>query len=96
MIFLRVERLEDFIYLLNRRVGDEVYIEIDSGNSEFSKKQKICLSFFGKIDQLMVLHQIIIETKKPAEEIKKGLKETFSKYRVRLIEGRIREIMLSL
>jgi len=40
MIFLRVERLEDFIYLLNRRVGDEVYIEIDSGNSEFSKKQK--------------------------------------------------------
>jgi len=44
----------------------------------------------------MVLHQIIIETKKPAEEIKKGLKETFSKYRVRLIEGRIREIMLSL
>ncbi|MHA1579800.1 MAG: hypothetical protein ACTSUQ_09255 [Candidatus Freyarchaeota archaeon] len=96
MIFLRVERLEDFIYLLNRRVGDEVYIEIDSGNCEFSKKQKICLSFFGKIDQLMVLHQIIIETKKSAEEIKRGLKETFSKYRVRLIEGRIREIMLSL
>ncbi|MFB0561767.1 MAG: hypothetical protein ACETWM_11215 [Candidatus Lokiarchaeia archaeon] len=96
MIFLRVDNLEDFIYLLDRRVGDEVYIEIDSGNDEFSKTKKICLSFFGKIDQLMVLHQIILETKKPADEIKKGLLETFNKYKVRLIEGRIREIMLSL
>jgi hypothetical protein len=96
MIFLRVENLDDFIYLLERRVGDEVYIEIESGNDEFLKKQKICLSFFGKIDQLMVLHQIILETKTPAEEIKKDLEETFSKYKVRLIEGKIREIMLSL
>lgn len=96
MIFLRVENLEDFIYLLDRRVGDEVYIEIDSSNDEFLKTHKICLSFFGKIDQLIVLHQIILETKKPSEEIKQGLIETFNKYKVRLIEGRIREIMLSL
>ncbi len=96
MIFLRVENLEDFIYLLDRRVGDEVYLEIDSVNNEFLKTQKICLSFFGKIDQLMVLHQIILETKNPLEEIKKGLLETFNKYKVRLIEGKIREIMLSL
>lgn len=96
MIFLRVENLEDFIYLLDRRVGDEIYIEIDQGNHDFSKKQKICLSFFGKIEQLMVLHQIILETKTSPEEIKKNLEETFSKYKVRLIEGKIREIMLSL
>lgn len=96
MIFLRVENLEDFIYLLDRRVGDEIYIEIDQGNNDFSKKQKICLSFFGKIEQLMVLHQIILETKTSPEEIKKNLEETFSKYKVRLIEGKIREIMLSL
>ena len=96
MIFLRIDNLEDFIHLLDRRVGDEVYMEIDSGNNEFSKTQKICLNFFGKIDQLMVLHQIIMETKKPADEIKKGLLETFNKYKVRLIEGKIREIMISL
>ncbi|WXG41336.1 MAG: hypothetical protein WED07_11320 [Candidatus Freyarchaeum deiterrae] len=96
MIFIRVENLDDFIYLLDRRVGNEVYIEIDSGNDDFSKKQKICLSFFGKIDQLMVLHQIILETKNSAEEIKSGLVETFNNYKVKLIEGKIREIMLSL
>ncbi|MBS7249379.1 MAG: hypothetical protein QXR19_07905 [Candidatus Jordarchaeaceae archaeon] len=96
MIFLRVEKLEDFLYLLDRRVEDEVYIEIDPGKDESTKKQKVCLSFFGKIDQMMILHQIVLETKKNAREIIETLGETFKKYNVRLIEGRIREIMLSL
>jgi len=90
-----VEKLDDFVSFLNRRLSDEILYEfLDRGANLGST---VILYFLAKIDTLNVIYQVELNFPKVRDKamIKKKLDE-FEFGEIRLVPGKLREIYMSI
>ena len=95
MIIIRVEKLEDFVSFLNRRLTDEIIYEfLDTGAN---LDTMVILYFLAKIDTLNVIYQVELNFPKVRDKnaIKKKL-DAFEFGDIKLIPGKLREIYMSI
>ena len=95
MIIIKVEKIDDFVSFLNRRLGDEIFYEFleTGGNLDTTA----ILYFLAKIDTLNVIYQVELTFPKVRDKaaIKKKLDE-FEFGDIKLIPGKLREIYMSI
>jgi len=95
MIIIKVEKVEDFVSFLDRRLGDEIFYEfLDTGEN---LDTIVVLYYLARIDTLNVIYQVELKFPKvrDREAIKKKLDE-FEFGNIRLIPGKLREIYMSI
>ncbi len=95
MIIIKVEKVEDFVSFLDRRLGNEILYEfVESGDPMGTT---VILYYLAKIEPLNVIYQVDLFFPKVHEknEIKKKLDE-FQFGQIRLIPGKLREIFMSI
>jgi hypothetical protein len=95
MIIIKVEKVEDFVSFLDRRLGNEILYEfVDSGDPMGTT---VILYYLAKIDPLNVIYQVDLFFPKIRDknEIKKKLDE-FQFGQIRLVPGKLREIFMSI
>ncbi len=95
MIIIKVEKVEDFVSFLDRRLGDEIFYEfLDTGGN---LDTIVVLYYLARIDTLNVIYQVELKFPKvrDREAIKKKLDE-FEFGNIRLIPGKLREIYMSI
>lgn len=95
MIIIKVEKVEDFVSFLNRRIGDEIFYEFI--DSEASLGTRVVLYYLARIDTLNVMYQVEIFFPKIKDKaaIQKKLDE-FHFGDIKLIPGKLREIYMSI
>ncbi|HUX98593.1 MAG TPA: hypothetical protein VMV49_03510 [Candidatus Deferrimicrobium sp.] len=95
MIIIRVEKVEDFVSFLNRRLGNEIFYEFNESSAEIGTN--VILYYLAKIDVINVVYQVELFFPKVRDKelIKKKLDE-FEFGDIRLIPGKIREIYMSI
>lgn len=93
MIIVKVDNLEDFVSFLNRRVGNEIFFEF----AEAGGDTRVILCFLAKIDGIIAIYQgeLNFPNIRDQAAIKKKLDE-FEFGDIRLISGKIREIVMSI
>lgn len=95
MIIIKVEKVEDFVSFLDRRLGNEILYEfVDSGDPMGTT---VVLYYLAKIDPLNVIYQVDLFFPKIREkdQIAKKLGE-FQFGQIRLVPGKLREIFMSI
>lgn len=95
MIIIKVDNIEDFASFLNRRMGNEIFYEFLDNTTELGTRA--VLSFLAKIDGITVIYQGELNFPKvrDIDAIRKKLNE-FEFGDIRLISGKIREIVMSI
>ncbi|MHA1730349.1 MAG: hypothetical protein ACTSU5_00310 [Promethearchaeota archaeon] len=101
MIIVFTENFEDFVRFLDRRSMNEVFYEIreppdhpDSGTGDYH----ILFHFLGMAGNAQGIYETQISLSKVAarEELLEKMGEMFASYEITLIEGKIREVFMSL
>ncbi|MFX1293658.1 MAG: hypothetical protein ACFFD2_02190 [Promethearchaeota archaeon] len=95
MIIIKIEKLEDFVSFLNRRLGDEIFYEFVSSDANLNTK--VLLYYLAKIDTLNVIYQV--ELKFPMIRNKDIIKKKLDEFEfgaIKLIPGKLREIYMSI
>ena len=95
MIIIRLEKIDDFVSFLNRRIGDEILYEFVENPSNLGSC--VILYYLARIDTLNVIYQMELEfpNVRDREAIKQKLNEIeFGE--IRLIPGRLREVYFSI
>jgi len=95
MIIIKVEKVDDFVAFLDRRIGNEVFYEFSDSNEPLGTT--VFLYYLAKIDNLTVIYQVDLFFPKIHDktEIQKKL-DQFEFGQIRLIPGKIREILMSI
>ncbi len=95
MIIIKVEKIDDFVSFLNRRLGNEIFYEFTDSTGDMGTRA--ILGFLAKIDGITVLYQgeLNFPNIRDQTAIKKKLDE-FEFGDIRLISGKIREIVMSI
>jgi hypothetical protein len=90
-----VDNLGDFVSFLNRRIGNEIFFEFTDSSADMGTRA--ILSYLAKIDNLTVVYQgeLNFPNVRDVKAIKKKLDE-FEFGDIRLISGKIREIVMSI
>jgi len=103
MIVYTIDKLEDFMAFLPKRLNDEVYFYIDRGVSspEATKASDITviLHFLAKAtDYILCLYQCCLkfDEKIPRETIYEEMKNVFTQTNIKLTRGRISEVNYSI
>ncbi len=94
MIIIKVDKIEDFVSFLNNRIGNEIFYEMGP-NSDLGTRVILC--YLAKIDGLTAIYQgeLTFPNIRDETAIKKKLDE-FKFENIRLIPGKIREIVMSI
>ncbi len=101
MIIFTIEKIEDFLYFLERRVSDEIFfhVEEDSSGSEFPGKAEIevVLHFIGKKNDVVGLYQTKLRFSKSLNEDKifEEMRGVFDQTEIKFIRGHITELFIS-
>ncbi|MHA1266291.1 MAG: hypothetical protein ACTSRS_13745 [Candidatus Helarchaeota archaeon] len=95
MIIIKVEKIEDFISFLNRRIGNEIFYEFADSTEPYGTRAILC--YLAKVDGLTLVYQS--ELNFPGIRDVNAIKEKLNKFEfgdIRLISGKIREIIMSI
>ncbi len=101
MIVIFVERMEDFVKFLERRVMNEIFYDVrgppdhpDKGGASYT----ILLHFLGAIGNAQGLYEteITLNQVSSRDELIEKMKLAFQSFEIELIEGKIREVFMSL
>ncbi|MBD3255996.1 MAG: hypothetical protein GF383_12950 [Candidatus Lokiarchaeota archaeon] len=107
MIVVFIDKLEDFVSFLDRRLMDEVFYEFKEGKTyelTSRKENDIILHFLSKVEEYIVLYETSVnyykEGKKGTQDEEKFINELQNIFRkvensIILVKGKIREIYLS-
>lgn len=102
MIVFNIDKLDDFIGFLPRRLNDEVYyaIQNDIEHYDYPPQEDInvTLHFLGKVnEQHIALYQTNLKfsKKETKEKIYSEMKKVFETANIALISGSIMELYLS-
>ncbi|NVM55514.1 MAG: hypothetical protein HWN66_17535 [Candidatus Helarchaeota archaeon] len=95
MIVIKVDKLEDFVSFLNRRLGNEIFYEFANSTADMGTRAILC--YLAKIDGITVLYQgeITFPNVRDHAAIKKKLDE-FEFEDIHLVAGKVREIVMSI
>lgn len=95
MIIIKLEKVDDFVAFLDRRIGNEIFYEFSDSGDPLGTTA--FLYYLAKIDVLTVVYQVDLFFPKIREkdEIKKKLDE-FEFGQIRLVPGKLREILMSI
>jgi hypothetical protein len=105
MIVFNFDRLDDFLARLPQRAVNDVfteYVEPKLTGEVPTQSHKLILQFLGKPDpqspQLIILHQCAIKigSKKERDDVIENLKKAFDAGGIRLVQGCINEIFMSI
>ena len=106
MIVFNYERLEEFLMNLDKRIGNKIftkYVEPGPSSDLAPNKHKFVVQFLGypSVDNnsFQVLHQcrLFINSKKERDEVIEKMKKSLDKIEhVRIVEGHISEIFISI
>ena len=95
MIIIKVDNLEDFVSFLNRRLGNEIFYEFTDSRADMGTRAILC--YLAKIDGVTVIYQgeLNFPNVRDKTAIQKKLDE-FEFEDIRLVSGKIREIVMSI
>lgn len=100
MIIIKVDKLDDFVSFLTRRLENEIFYEFADSTGDMGTRAILC--FLGKIDGITVLYQgeLNFPNIRDQAAIKKKLDEfewgDSNSGKIRLVSGKIREIVMSI
>ena len=97
MIICKVDKLDDFVSFLTRRLGNEIFYEFADSTADMGMGTRAILCFLAKLDGITVLYQgeLNFPNIRDQAAIKKKLDE-FEWGDIRLVSGKIREIVMSI
>lgn len=106
MIVIFVDKVEDFIHFLDRRIMDEIFYEFNEPTTERDLTSKtsleIILHFLAKLEEYIILYETKLMIQKSSsstidEEIIKTFQDVLMEAdsNLKLVKGKIREIFLS-
>jgi len=95
MIIIKLEKVDDFVAFLDRRIGNEIFYEFSDSGDPLGTTA--FLYYLAKLDGLTVIYQVDLFFPKVHDktEIKKKLDE-FEFGQIRLVPGKLREIIMSI
>lgn len=94
VIIIKIDKIEDFVTFLDRRLGNEIFYETGP-TADLGTRAILC--YLAKIDGITVIYQgeLTFPNVRDDVAIKKKLDE-FKFENIRLIPGKIREIVMSI
>ena len=97
MIVIDIKKLEDFLTLLPKRLGNEIYFHLE----QRMDKNEVVLHFLSKVEdtEILCLYQTTIKfsSKIKKEKIYTEMDDVFKEFsEIKLIQGRISELFFSL
>ncbi|GAB4329823.1 MAG: hypothetical protein Kow0069_37440 [Promethearchaeota archaeon] len=100
MIIIFLDRFEDFLHFLQRRLMDEVFYEVRELPSTPDRKDgrhAVVLHFLGAMGSLTGVYetQVVLNQVASREELVEKLKDMLAEHSISLIQGKIREIFIS-
>lgn len=99
VIVIYIEHFEDFLKFFPRRLTNEIFYEVRSPNPELANGYHVLFHFLGHVgEQLTGIYETEIEIQlvRNRDELIARMRAMFAEYELDLIEGKIREIYLSL
>ena len=98
MIVIYLEHFENFIKFIERRIVDEIFYEIRRPDPELKMSYKILFHFLGNVGTLNCIYETEIELNQVSsrDELLSRMKKMFAEHEINLIEGKVREVFLSI
>ena len=106
MIVIFIDKIEDFLFFLDKRIMDEIFYEIKEvkTQSDLSSKldKEVIFHFLAKVGETLILYETkhlfpVVKEKEDWDGLIATIQNIFSQVNpnLKIVKGKIREIFLS-